>query len=232
MRTFAIGDIHGNYRGLLQVLERSGFDKESDRLYVLGDVCDGWSQVPECVEELLTIKNLIILLGNHDKWAMDWLQFGIDKPQWLMQGGMATYDAYNINVHLKDKHMNEYFNKAHDYYIDENNYAYVHGGWCENRRGLGFNNRIDYLWDRSMWYALGTYHHMGLQSPITKMYDKVFIGHTCTGIKKPEKRCNCWNLDSGAGWDGKLTIMDVNTEEYWQSDDTDILYPDEKGRRG
>lgn len=230
MRTFAIGDIHGNFKGLLQVLERSGFDKESDRLFVLGDVCDGWSQVPECIEELLTIKNLVIILGNHDKWSMDWLQYGIDKYEWLDQGGQATYDAYNENVHLKDKHLNEYFYKAHDYYIDENNNAYVHGGW-KSDRGIENSHRIDYLWDRTMWYGLGISHHYGHISAKTKQFNKVFIGHTALGQKLPEKRCNCWNLDTGAGWDGRLTIMNVDTEEYWQSDDTDILYPEEKSNR-
>ena len=41
---------------------------------------------------------------------------------------------------------------------------------------------------------------------------------------------NIWNLDTGAGWDGKLTMMDVNTGEYWQSDRITELYPNEQGR--
>ena len=36
--------------------------------------------------------------------------------------------------------------------------------------------------------------------------------------------CNVWNLDTGAGWSGKLTIMDVNSKEYWQADLTPDLY--------
>ena len=40
-RTLVIGDVHGNHRGLLQCLERSGFDKENDTLISLGDVADG-----------------------------------------------------------------------------------------------------------------------------------------------------------------------------------------------
>lgn len=44
------------------------------------------------------------------------------------------------------------------------------------------------------------------------------------------RRCNVWNIDTGAGWSGKLTIMDIDTKEYWQSDFVKELYPDEKGR--
>ena len=48
---------------------------------------------------------------------------------------------------------------------------------------------------------------------------------------EPVRRLNIWNLDQGAGWNGKLTLMDAHTEEYWQSDLVGELYPDELGRR-
>ena len=32
------------------------------------------------------------------------------------------------------------------------------------------------------------------------------------------QRCNVWNLDTGAGYGYKLTIMDIDTKQYWQSD--------------
>jgi serine/threonine protein phosphatase 1 len=43
---------------------------------------------------------------------------------------------------------------------------------------------------------------------------------------KPLHLGNLWALDQGAGWGGKLTLMDVNTHEYWQSDPVSTLYPD------
>ena len=53
-------------------------------------------------------------------------------------------------------------------------------------------------------------------------YKTVFIGHTHTELDypdcKPVKIANLWNLDQGAGWEGKLTVMDVDTFKYWQSD--------------
>ncbi|MCA9398849.1 MAG: metallophosphoesterase, partial [Candidatus Omnitrophica bacterium] len=55
MRVFAIGDIHGAYKALIQCLERSGFDYQKDRLIVLGDVCDGYPQAKKCISELLKI---------------------------------------------------------------------------------------------------------------------------------------------------------------------------------
>jgi serine/threonine protein phosphatase 1 len=43
MKTFVIGDIHGGYRALIQVLDRAGFDYDNDTLISLGDVADWWS---------------------------------------------------------------------------------------------------------------------------------------------------------------------------------------------
>lgn len=46
----------------------------------------------------------------------------------------------------------------------------------------------------------------------------------------PMNRCNVWNVDTGAGFNGKLTIMDIDTKQYWQSDYSKELYKNEKGR--
>jgi NAD-dependent SIR2 family protein deacetylase len=38
------------------------------------------------------------------------------------------------------------------------------------------------------------------------------------GCTKPLKIGNLFCLDTGAGWDGRLTIMNVETEDFWQSE--------------
>jgi len=37
-------------------------------------------------------------------------------------------------------------------------------------------------------------------------------------------------MDTGAGWNGRLTIMNTDTKEYFQSDKVNDLYPNERGR--
>lgn len=71
MTPYAVGDIHGAYHALQQVLERSPFDSETDRLICLGDVCDGWSQTRESIDLLLSLPHLILILGNHDVWTRE-----------------------------------------------------------------------------------------------------------------------------------------------------------------
>ena len=74
--TFVIGDIHGSYRALLQCLEKSRFNYQNDTLICLGDVADGWPETSQAIEELLRIENLIYVMGNHDFWAVDWMETG------------------------------------------------------------------------------------------------------------------------------------------------------------
>jgi serine/threonine protein phosphatase 1 len=231
-RTFVIGDIHGAYKALVQCLARSGFNFKEDTLITLGDIADGWSEVPECIETLLKIPNGIHLIGNHDTWAYEWLKFGMAPSLWLHQGGKATFEAYNGDYfHLKEKHLHEFFEKQHNSYIDDENRAFVHGGYVDN---LDDHLRI-LTWDRSLWNRIALSGHKSQKLPKKlRIYKEIFIGHTSTmmyDIDKPMNRCNVWNLDTGAGWYGKLTIMDVDTKEYWQSDPVQELYQEEKGRR-
>ena len=94
MKTFVLGDVHGCYKALLQVFERSKFDYNDDRLVCLGDVVDGWPEVYECVEELLKVKNLVYILGNHDVWSLDWALRGAKPEVWTTQGGDSTLESY------------------------------------------------------------------------------------------------------------------------------------------
>jgi serine/threonine protein phosphatase 1 len=86
----------------------------------------------------------------------------------------------------------------------------------------------DLWWDRTMWDNLTRGFH--LEDP---RYKEVFIGHTPTigkGTSKPMNIGNVWNVDTGAAFYGPVTIMNIDTHEYQQSDYVFRLYPEEKGR--
>lgn len=259
MKTFVIGDIHGGYKALVQCLERSKFDYEKDTLIQLGDICDGWSEVYESVNELLKIKSLIAIRGNHDSWFEMWLKYGRHPVDWL-QGGDGTlisycralnreyahrFSGYTTNLlpaDLPDSHYQFFTNKQKPYYIDSENRLYVHGGINRHHPidDQIYNNEDILMWDRDFWMAAMSYGKVEAGDltirPKFKIHDdfkEVFIGHTSTVFWKTDKpinAANVWNLDTGGGYNGKLTIMDVNTKEYWQSDNLKELYINEKGR--
>lgn len=81
-RNFVVGDIHGAFKALMQCLERCTFDYENDRLIQPDDIVDGHHQSFECVEELLKIKNLVAIRGNHDQWFYEFIQTDYHPFQW------------------------------------------------------------------------------------------------------------------------------------------------------
>ena len=165
-----------------------------------------------------------------------------------IENGIANLNIINIpQSHIK------FFKSLHYYYVDDENRGFVHGGFI-SKLGLGNDpHPTDYCWDRDMWHlALGFdgNENIGLETTKSQRFRKhkeVFIGHTATTnwkykwngvlrimnghnkvgqtITTPIQACNVWNLDTGAGWNGKLTIMDVDTKKYWQSDLVQEIFP-------
>ncbi len=234
-RVFTMGDIHGAYKALMQCLERSKFDKERDTLIQLGDICDGWNQVFECVEELLTVKNLIAIKGNHDQWFNEFCRYGIH-PVNFMQGGGGTRNSYNNHLgigNVPQEHI-KFFDRQHLHYVDEKNRCFVHGGFD---RDYPFKDQSDYVyyWDRDLW--LKAQSCTGNQKLNTiDDFKEIYIGHTHVDSWRnptcaPITKGGITNLDTGAGWSGKLTIMDIDIKEYWQSDLVTDLYPGITGRQ-
>lgn len=230
-RTIVCGDIHGAYKALRQCFERSEFDYEKDTLICLGDVADGWPEVPQCIEELLRVKNLIYIMGNHDEWLDKWFKTGWREIIWTEQGGQATLDAYlndlgeSIGEAKMIKHR-EFFNKAQYHYIDDKNRLFVHAGYNTDFPFSESYNQ-EKVWTRDL------FDKQMKKEFIVEEFEEIFIGHTTTEsfeIDKPTKKGNVWMMDQGAGWGGKLTFMDINTKEFWQSDIVKTLYPGIKGR--
>lgn len=230
-KTFVIGDIHGNYCALLQCIERSGFNNETDTLICLGDIVDGYPESKECIEYLIGIKHLILIMANHDEWYRDWLRQGSMEYLWLSQGGQATLQS--VDYKFNQSHL-DLLHQAIPYYADEQNRIFVHGGFNLNY-SLSEQTIDDLMWDRDMSeYAYNCEHTKSCSIPKKlKFANEIFIGHTTTeryGSTVPLKLCNVWMMDTGAGWGGKLSIMDINTHEYWQSDTGFILYGPNQGR--
>lgn len=264
-KVWCLGDAHGGNKALLQCLERSNFNRETDTLIQLGDVVDGWNEVYECVETLLSIPNLISIKGNHDDWFYQFLSTSQHPVSWAQGGGgtlasyckhldknyLQRYGSEGYSTDLLDSDVPrthyEFFRKQLRYYKDEQNNIFVHGGF--NRHELLSEQSHDdvFWWDRDLWMQALSVKQMkdGFENlleinkfvpqlKIKEPHKEIFIGHTTTQSWKqttPMNACNIWNLDTGAGWGkGKLTIMDIETKEYFQSDPLSDLYPGERGR--
>lgn len=249
MTTFVMGDIHGGYKALQQCLQRAGFDYERDRLIQLGDITDGYEEVFACVEELLKIRHLVPIRGNHDEWFYQFLRSGLH-PQLWAQGGEGTLRSYLAAAGKQDQipayglihplalkpgevppSHHEFFGRQRLWYIDAERNCFVHAGF-DRHHDFGSQLPQEYYWNRELWLEALSWEatNRGKKTAGFRMatrFRAVFIGHTRTimwGTDRPMQAANVHNLDTGGGGGGRLTIMNVQTKQYWQSDPVDELY--------
>ncbi len=222
--SYVIGDIHGAFKALKQCLARSKFNYEADHLICLGDVCDGWPETKQCIDELLKIKNLTYILGNHDLWLMGWMKSGEVESIWKSQGGTATMSSYSEGI--PDAHL-QLFEKALPYFVF-NNKLFVHAG-IDPEFTLEQQDLRTLLWDRNLvqnaWQLLLDEKNCKLTR-----FDEVYIGHTPIPFNRPIQSCEIWMMDTGAGWSGVLSMMNIATKEFFTSDSVPLLYPGVEGR--
>jgi serine/threonine protein phosphatase 1 len=223
-KKFVLGDIHGAYRALRQCLERARFDYDRDHLIFLGDVCDGWPETRESVDELMRIRHLTCLLGNHDQLTLPWMKKGEIISSWLNQGGEATMESYKQGV--PDSHIN-FLENALPWLISDDR-CFVHAGFDPDRP-FEFQDLNTFLWDRSLARRALEAYHAAATGNLTS-YTETFIGHTPIPFGKPVQGGGVWLMDTGAGWSGVLSLMDIGTKEVFLSDPVPSLYPGIRGR--
>lgn len=227
MSLYVLGDVHGNIDALEQVFSRSPFDPTKDRLVFIGDVCDGHEHTYECIDFLNSIPNKVCLLGNHDLWMQGWVFKGEKPSIWTSQGGDATIRSYTkrgfyppFGDDIPESHKN-YLTRLKVHHVEGHEgrrILFVHGGFHKNR-GIELTSPHDMIWNRSFAMKLINGHMAG-GCTLTE-FDEMYIGHTSTLLAdttEPLHSEDVWLIDTGAGYDGKLTLMRVGDHEYWQSD--------------
>ena len=241
MRTFAIGDIHGGLRALIQVLNKLAL-KEEDKIIFMGDYVDGWSESAQVVEFLINLSekfDCTFIKGNHDVWCQNWLKDPKDvNPSWFLHGGKETIDSYDGFSDEEKKEHYTFFKNLPLYHIDYQNRLFLHAGFTSMHGVEKEQFKELFYLDRSLWEML-----LGLDKNIKKdsvfypkriqHYTEIYIGHTPTtnyNQPNPMNIANVWNVDTGAAFKGKVTGLNIETKEFFQSDNLPSLYPDEKGR--
>lgn len=226
MNRYIVGDIHAEYDKFITCLNAVRFDYENDQLIQLGDVCDRGADTFKVVEELLKIKNLIAIKGNHDETFRESLTTG--KNILYTQGGKETLSSYtrgtNCNgdpTKIPQKHK-DFFENQLWYYKDEENNLFIHAGFNRHKKLEDQDNTV-FIWDRDLFMAALTWQAMEDKTYKFKYKEKlnnIYIGHTPTqyfGQTTPIQAANILNIDTGCGKGGILTIMNLDTKEYYQN---------------
>lgn len=238
-RNLIVGDIHGQYGLLMDVLSSASFSPESDTLYTVGDLADRGPVTVRLLDFLFSLPSYKPVLGNHDLWLRDYLVSGLCPSVWIEEnGGSRTVrDFMRSGVTEKEKVvMGEKLSKA-PYVRVEDDYIVLHGGipsgWTMKElerisvlppSTIGYAGLEDEaaspLWNRSYLQSAMAFEHGAdpsvLQAPL-ETDKKIFIGHTPISSPFHSERYHLTAIDTGAGHGRKLTLMDMDTLVYWQS---------------
>jgi len=241
MRTLVIGDIHGGLKALIQLLNTLEI-KEDDTLIFLGDYVDGWSESAQVIELLITVSakiKCIFIKGNHDVWCEDWLKTGHVDLTWYVHGGKETMESYEGFLEEDKKRHLDFFENAVLYHIDDRNRLFIHAGFTSMHGVEKEVFKASFYFDRTLWEMALALDNSSIAEDSNlypnrlKHYSEIYIGHTPTtnyGFFKPMMAVNICNVDTGAAFKGKLSAVNIDTKEVFQTDELPILYPNEKGR--
>jgi serine/threonine protein phosphatase 1 len=239
-RTLVIGDIHGGLKALKQVMERAAVTP-ADTLIFLGDYVDGWSESSQTIDHVIglsTQQSCIFIKGNHDVWCEEWLRSGASNSTWLFHGGEETVESYAGTDAAKRKQHLHFLETMPYYFIDKQNRLFIHAGFTSMHGPQKEFHASNFSWDRTLWEMAITMdkniqQHSLLFPKRLKLFSEIYIGHTPTlyyDVSIPMHGANVWNADTGAAFTGRLSMLDIDTKAFWQSDPLPALYPGEVGR--
>lgn len=127
-RFIIVGDVHGDYKGLQEILKQNNISKNT-HIFGVGDIIDRGLNSAACLNEFLYNEHYHSVLGNHEKMMID----SIDKNtrlHWEYQnGGKSTINELGEAGFL---HYREEIMKNFPYIIEINHrgkkFGIVHAG--------------------------------------------------------------------------------------------------------
>ncbi len=207
-KIFAIGDIHGSFDRLQDLMQKIPIDFANDTLVFIGDYIDRGPASVEVVDYLLDLKKrvpgIIFLKGNHEDMLEKYLD-GTDRFTYLLNGGQNTLDSYLSKTDRSDSfpiptdHI-EFFKSLRLYYETEA-YIFVHAG-LRPKVPLASQETEDLLWIRDKFI----YSKYNFGKPVV-------FGHT--PLEKPLVEPNKIGIDTGAVYGNALTCVQLPELEFY-----------------
>ena len=202
MATYAISDIHGEYDMFLELHERIKL-KDTDTLYILGDILDRGPHPVKVLQKLMEMPNAICLVGNHELMALECLEFlckeiteeSIDEMDprmignllsWQGNGSVTTTDEFHKLDREAREDVIEFLRELLIYEeltVNGKDYLLVHGGLgnYSPEKQIEDYSLEELVWDRADYE--------------TQYFDDIYVvtGHTPTqyieGNPKPGYIC-------------------------------------------
>ena len=99
----AIGDIHGCDDLLERLLSKLAVEAPDAELVFVGDYIDRGEQNAEALRRLMQLEDATVLLGNHERMCLDFIDHPEEKgSRWLRYGGLQTLASFGVSGSPKD----------------------------------------------------------------------------------------------------------------------------------
>jgi serine/threonine protein phosphatase 1 len=214
-KIFAIGDIHGVYGKLHDLLDRLPYTPGRDRLVFLGDYLDRGPDSARVLDLLCELKqrdpDTVALLGNHEYLLLEYYRSGdpILLPYLRSMGLDATLNSYGpgngFNLRTLDFLPAEHLSFLQNLlpYWESSHYIFVHAG-LEPGIPLAANDLPTLCEARETFLTLD--HNFG---------KKVIFGHT--SFELPFVTPTKIGIDTGAMHDNLLTAVQLPDEIFFHA---------------
>ena len=203
MRIIAIGDIHGMYFKLIELMNTISPSKE-DKIIFMGDYIDRGPDSKQVLDYVISMIedgfNVIPLKGNHEDMFINYLRKDeVEDGLFLYNGGRKTIESYrkvNNGKFLLPKKHRQFLDNLKLYH-EEEFYFFVHAGVSPNVNPSQVDSddalwiREDFIWSDNNWGKVIVFGH-------TIQSDGPLIMHNKRGI------------DTGAFSRDKLTAMVID----------------------
>lgn len=210
-RIFAIGDIHGCFDAMKELIENKIQLRKVDKLIFLGDYIDRGPDSKQVLDYIIELQNnrydIITLCGNHESMLLDACQNESAGPKWIQNGGSETLRSFGADSvkSIDLKHIDFLKNLSWYYALDK--YLFVHAGFNDNIENP-FSDNYSML-----WYSREEYLHPLLNDRI------VIHGHSPVPLTITQKQIannsKVINIDGGCVYSniryGKLIAIELNT---------------------
>jgi serine/threonine protein phosphatase 1 len=198
-RLLAIGDIHGCFDALKDLIEHKIILTRNDKLILLGDYIDRGNQSKKVVDYIINLIekgfDIVPLMGNHESMLLDALENEDYLPKWIQNGGNETMQSFGIQSlnELSSAYIS--FFKGLKYYYTFDSFLFVHAGFNDSAENP-FGDNYQMLWSRNQ-----VYNH-----PLLR--DKTIIhGHTPITETQCKQlvtaRAQTINIDTGSVYSNK-----------------------------
>lgn len=206
---YFVGDIHGCYEQLMEALEKIKFNPDVDRLISVGDLVNRGPDSVKCLN-LLKETWFHAVFGNHEDMMIKSFRHEWSTYNYVQNGGKwffhLPYEEQEQLVLLADAKMALVIEVETDIGIIGVIHANAPDDWQKYHR---LNNDEDFFDDNlvedTIWGRRRIY---GGQDGRVNGIDYVIVGHT--PVEDVTVLDNIVYIDTGAVYDGSLTILSVN----------------------